>query len=181
MAAETAAAEARVPRGPARSPADECVHCGFCLPVCPTWQNWQEEMDSPRGRIDLFRALEDGRVELSPAVAEHFDRCLGCMACVEACPSGVRYDHIIDSARDRVERGVRRSLAERLYRGLVFALFPYPERLRIAAVLLWIGQVTGLRWLLRRLGVLRLFGRVAQLDALAPKVSLRDVLASLPV
>ncbi|HZA13760.1 MAG TPA: (Fe-S)-binding protein, partial [Myxococcaceae bacterium] len=65
-----------------RSPADDCVHCGFCLPACPTWNNWQEEMDSPRGRIDLFRALEDGRVQMSESVAKHFDRCLGCMGCL---------------------------------------------------------------------------------------------------
>jgi glycolate oxidase iron-sulfur subunit len=174
----------REPRGAgaagARSPADDCVHCGFCLPTCPTWQNWQEEMDSPRGRIDLFRALEDGRMAMSPAVAEHFDRCLGCMACLTACPSGVRYDHVIDRARVRVEREHRRSLADRLWRSFIFALFTRPALLRATAVLLWLGCVTGLRWLVRRVGLLRLSRRLAAMDALGPPVSWRDLTARLP-
>jgi glycolate oxidase iron-sulfur subunit len=164
----------------ARDPADDCIHCGFCLPTCPTWQNWQEEMDSPRGRIDLFRALEDGRIAMSPAVAEHFDRCLGCMACVTACPSGVRYDHVIDRARVRVEREYPRPLADRLWRSFVFALFTRPAVLRVAAVLVWLVRVTGLRWLARRLGLLRVSARLAAMDALAPSVTWADVTATLP-
>ena len=174
----------RDPRGPgaigARDPADDCIHCGFCLPTCPTWQNWQEEMDSPRGRIDLFRALEDGRLAMSPAVAEHFDRCLGCMACLTACPSGVRYDHVIDRARVRVEREHRRPLADRLWRSFVFALFTRPAVLRAAAALLWLGRVTGLRWLAHRVGLLRVSARVSALDALAPAVTWADVTGRLP-
>jgi glycolate oxidase iron-sulfur subunit len=174
----------REPRGPGaageRSPADDCVHCGFCLPTCPTWQNWQEEMDSPRGRIDLFRALEDGRIAMSPAVAEHFDRCLGCMACLTACPSGVRYDHIVDRARVRVEREHRRPLHERVWRAFVFALFTRPRVLRVAAVLLWLGRVTGLRWVARRLGLLRVSARLAAMDALAPAVTWGEATARLP-
>ncbi len=164
----------------ARDPADDCIHCGFCLPTCPTWQNWQEEMDSPRGRIDLFRALEDGRIAMSPAVAEHFDRCLGCMACLTACPSGVRYDHVIDRARVRVEREYPRPLADRLWRSFVFALFTRPAVLRFAAVLVWLVRVTGLRWLARRLGLLRVSARLAAMDALAPAVTWADVTATLP-
>jgi glycolate oxidase iron-sulfur subunit len=167
-------------RSGGRSPADDCVHCGFCLPTCPTWQNWQEEMDSPRGRIDLFRALEDGRVVMSPAVAEHFDRCLGCMACLTACPSGVRYDHVIDRARALVEERHPRPWPDRLWRALVFALFTNVPALRVAAALLWLGRVTGLRWLARRLGLFRLSGRLAALDALAPPVTARQVWHTLP-
>ena len=163
-----------------RSPADDCVHCGFCLPTCPTWQNWQEEMDSPRGRIDLFRALEDGRIEMTAEVAEHFDRCLGCMACLPACPSGVRYDHIIDRARVRVEREHLRSGEDRLWRDLVFALFTRPAALQAAAVGLWIAQKLGLRSLARRVGLLRLFPRLAAMDALAPPLTWADVSARLP-
>jgi glycolate oxidase iron-sulfur subunit len=174
----------REPRGPgasgARSPADDCVHCGFCLPTCPTWQNWQEEMDSPRGRIDLFRALEDGRIAMSPAVAEHFDRCLGCMACLTACPSGVRYDHVIDRARVRVEREHTRSAGDRLWRSIVFALFTRPALLWIAAVLLWLGRVTGLRRLARRLGLLRVSARLAAMDALAPDLRFSELAQALP-
>jgi glycolate oxidase iron-sulfur subunit len=81
-----------------RSVAKDCVHCGFCLPACPTYQLWAEEMDSPRGRIYLVSQVLDG-AELTAAAAEHFDRCLGCMACMTACPSGVQYDQLIEAAR----------------------------------------------------------------------------------
>ena len=81
-----------------REVAKDCVHCGFCLPACPTYQLWAEEMDSPRGRIYLVNQLLDG-APLSAAAAEHFDRCLGCMACMTACPSGVQYDQLIEAAR----------------------------------------------------------------------------------
>jgi glycolate oxidase iron-sulfur subunit len=174
----------REPRGPgaagARSPADDCIHCGFCLPTCPTWQNWQEEMDSPRGRIDLFQALEDGRIGMSPAVAEHFDRCLGCMACVTACPSGVRYDHIIDKARVLVEERHHRPAGDRLWRAFIFAIFTRPALLRVAAALLWIFRATGLQRLARRLGVQRVSRRLAALDALAPPIGAREVFQRLP-
>jgi glycolate oxidase iron-sulfur subunit len=163
-----------------RSPADDCVHCGFCLPTCPTWQNWQEEMDSPRGRIDLFRALESGRLTMSPAVAEHFDRCLGCMACLTACPSGVRYDHVIDRARVLVEERHLRPWHDRLWRALVFALFTNVAVLRAAAALLWLGRVTGLRWLARKIGLFRVSRRLAALDGLAPPIAAGDVFRRLP-
>jgi glycolate oxidase iron-sulfur subunit len=81
-----------------REVAKDCVHCGFCLPACPTYQLWGEEMDSPRGRIYLVNQLLDGAT-LNAAAAEHFDRCLGCMACMTACPSGVQYDQLIEAAR----------------------------------------------------------------------------------
>ena len=77
----------------------DCVHCGFCLPACPTYSLWHEEMDSPRGRIYLMQGLVDGTIELTDTVVEHFDRCLGCMACVPACPSGVKYDRLIEQTR----------------------------------------------------------------------------------
>ena len=78
------------------------MHCGFCLPACPTYSLWGEEMDSPRGRIYLVSQLLDG-APLTPAAGEHFDRCLGCMACMTACPSGVQYDQIIEAAREWTE------------------------------------------------------------------------------
>ena len=86
------------PTGELRELASDCVHCGFCLPACPTYQLWGEEMDSPRGRIHLITQLLDGG-QASEAAASHLDRCLGCMACVPACPSGVRYDRLIEAAR----------------------------------------------------------------------------------
>jgi len=108
----------------------DCVHCGFCLPTCPTYSLWHEEMDSPRGRIWLMQATLDGTVELNATVAQHFDRCLGCMACLTSCPSGVRYDRLIELTRERVEQEVRRPLRERLLRELAFAVLPYPRRLK---------------------------------------------------
>jgi glycolate oxidase iron-sulfur subunit len=115
---------------------DDCVHCGFCLPTCPTYGPlWQEEMDSPRGRILLMSGLVDGTVELSPTTVQHFDRCLGCMACVTSCPSGVQYDRLIEQTRAHVEEHHQRSDDERLLRALVFATVPYPRRLRLALAL----------------------------------------------
>src|SRR3984957_8263447 len=81
-----------------RSAVKDCVHCGFCLPACPTYQLWGEEMDSPRGRIYLVGQILDG-AELTPAGAEHFDRCLGCMAGMTACASAGQYDQHIEAAR----------------------------------------------------------------------------------
>ena len=111
----------------------DCVHCGFCLPTCPTYGVlWQEEMDSPRGRIYLMGSLLDGKIPLSDTTVQHFDRCLGCMACLTSCPSGVRYDRLIEETRAHVEEHHKRSLLERAQRGMIFATVPYPKRLRRA-------------------------------------------------
>ena len=118
----------------------DCVHCGFCLPTCPTYVLWQEEMDSPRGRIHLMDAALDGKVTLNPTVTEHFDRCLGCMACLTSCPSGVRYDRLIEATRDAVERELDRPTSDRLVRGLLFRLLPYPHRMRAALALAPVGR-----------------------------------------
>ncbi|HXG76263.1 MAG TPA: 4Fe-4S dicluster domain-containing protein, partial [Gaiellaceae bacterium] len=122
----------------------DCVHCGFCLPTCPTWVLWREEMDSPRGRIHLMEARLDGTIALNATVATHFDRCLGCMACVSACPSGVRYDRLIEVTRERVEAEVVRPLSERALRGLLFRVLPYPRRLRLALQLAPLGRLAPL-------------------------------------
>jgi glycolate dehydrogenase iron-sulfur subunit len=120
---------------------DDCVHCGFCLPTCPTYGPlWQQEMDSPRGRIWLMKGLVEGTVELTDTVVEHFDRCLGCMACVTSCPSGVRYDRLIEQTRELIEERHERAPDDWLVRTLVFALFPYPGRLRAALALAPIGR-----------------------------------------
>jgi glycolate oxidase iron-sulfur subunit len=108
---------------------DDCVHCGFCLPTCPTYELWGEEMDSPRGRIHLMSQHEQGE-PLTDAMVEHFDRCLGCMACVTACPSGVQYDRLIEATRAQVEDEATRTRTDRLLRKAIFAVFPYPKRLR---------------------------------------------------
>jgi glycolate oxidase iron-sulfur subunit len=111
---------------------DTCVHCGFCLPSCPTYVLWGEEMDSPRGRIYLMKAGLDGRTPMTPPFVGHFDACLGCMACVTSCPSGVQYAPLIEATRGQIERRHERALGDRLFRRAIFALFPYPARLRLA-------------------------------------------------
>jgi glycolate oxidase iron-sulfur subunit len=118
---------------------DDCVHCGFCLPTCPTYGLWSEEMDSPRGRIVLMKELQEG--ELSDELVGHLDACLSCMACVTACPSGVRYDLLINEARARVERRYARPRAERLKRAAVFAMFPYHRRMRALVPLLPLAKL----------------------------------------
>jgi len=117
---------------PEASLIDKCVHCGFCLPSCPTYLLWGEEMDSPRGRIYLMRSGLEGRAEMTPAFVRHFDACLGCMACVTACPSGVQYGPLIEATRGQIERRYPRRLGDRFFRRALFSLFPYPGRLRVA-------------------------------------------------
>lgn len=165
---------------PERHPVYDCVHCGFCLPVCPTYLAWGEEMDSPRGRVDLYRALREGTLSPTPEVVSHLDRCLGCMACIAACPSGVRYDIVIEEARSLVQRSGARSPGQRARRSLVFALFPYPARLRVAAFFLWLYRASGLRWLVRAAGLLRAIPVLRQLDGLAPDMGWHEVTATLP-
>jgi glycolate oxidase iron-sulfur subunit len=164
------------PSGELRTLASDCVHCGFCLPACPTYQLWGEEMDSPRGRIHLITQILDG-AEGSAASAEHLDRCLGCMACVTACPSGVRYDRLIEAARgwageDPERPGVRpplppRSARERALRAAIFRTFPYPRRLRAAIAPLRAAQRTGLDALITGLSE-RLSPEIASALRLAP-------------
>ncbi len=159
----------------------DCVHCGFCLPACPTYKSWGNEMDSPRGRIDLMKGLSEGVLVLDATVTAHFDRCLGCMACVTACPSGVRYDLLIEAQRAKLEVRAPRTPLDRAFRELIFALFPYPQRLKALAVPLLIYAKSGLQALVRRSGLLaRLPARLAQLEALTPNLEPRDLRAPLP-
>jgi glycolate dehydrogenase iron-sulfur subunit len=157
---------------------EDCVHCGFCLPTCPTYELWGEEMDSPRGRILLMRAGHE-QAELSVSQVDAWDNCLGCMACVTACPSGVQYDKLIEDTRGQVERQFRRPWRDRLHRRLIFALFPHPGRVRALAPLLWIQRVTGLQRVLARV-LARRAPRVAALIRLAPEVGWRDAFRRLP-
>lgn len=167
-------------RQPSLDLISDCVHCGFCLPTCPTYNLWGEEMDSPRGRIVLMRAAHDEDATFDGPIVEHLDRCLGCMACVTACPSGVQYDKLIEDARAQVERNVVRSPGERAYRRLIFELFTHPGRLRAAAPGVAVARRLGLDRIARRPRVRRLAPRLSTLSALAPGAPLRRAVTRTP-
>ncbi len=153
---------------------DDCVHCGFCLPACPTYVLWGEEMDSPRGRIYMIRKAGDCEAPLDGSFLKHMDNCLGCMACMTACPSGVQYNKLIEPARAQIERNVPRSFSERLFRRLVFATFPHPGRMRWLALPLLVYQKSGLRSLAHAVGIEKwLPRRLAAMEALLPEVPSR--------
>ncbi|MGE0449810.1 MAG: (Fe-S)-binding protein [Vicinamibacterales bacterium] len=146
---------------------DKCVHCGFCLQTCPSYLLLGRETDSPRGRIYAMRAGIEERIPLSPTVVDHFDTCLGCMACETACPSGVHYAPLIEQTRAAIEQHHTRPATERWFRRALFALLPYPGRLRLLSLPLLILQP------LRRVsGVMRLLPeRLRMLMALGPEVT----------
>jgi glycolate oxidase iron-sulfur subunit len=157
---------------PSRELVDDCVHCGFCLPACPTYLLWGLEADSPRGRIYLMRAGLEGRAVWNDSYQRPFDTCLGCMACVTACPSGVQYDRLIEATRPQLERHGTRSFGDRLFRRLIFEVFPHPARLRALAWPLWLYQKSGLRALVRRSGAMSLLpDRIAAMERLVPRIS----------
>jgi glycolate oxidase iron-sulfur subunit len=109
-----------------------CVHCGFCTATCPTYQVLGDELDSPRGRIYLIKdMLEQGRPADEKTV-KHIDRCLSCLACMTTCPSGVHYMHLVDHAREHIEKTYRRPAFERLLRWTLARILPYPGRFRLA-------------------------------------------------
>src|SRR5262245_60301033 len=162
---------------PSRELADDCVHCGFCLPSCPTYVLWGREADSPRGRIYLIKAGLDGRAALDAEYRRHFDTCLGCMACLTACPSGLQYDKLIKATRPQFERHCARSDLDRAFREMIFAIFPHPSRLRALAWPLWLYQRSGLQRLLRGTGVTRILpARIAAMESLLPPISREYVL-----
>lgn len=164
-------------RPPATEDIDTCIHCGFCLPTCPTYLVWGEEMDSPRGRIVLMRQGHEPGSDMGP-MALHFDRCLGCMACVTACPSGVRYDRLIEDTRPQVERNHRRPWRDRAFRRACFALFTHPRRLRALAPMAVAARRLGVA---DRLGDrLDRFPRLKTLASLTPPVTLRQAFRRLP-
>jgi glycolate oxidase iron-sulfur subunit len=151
---------------------DTCVHCGFCLATCPSYRVIGKEMDSPRGRIYLMDAINQGETELSEATSQHFDTCLGCLACVTTCPSGVEYDKLIAATRPQVERNVPRSLADRVTRSLIFNLFPYPNRLRPLLAPLYLYQKSGLQALVRSTGWLnKLAPRLGAMESILPEIT----------
>jgi glycolate oxidase iron-sulfur subunit len=146
-----------------------CVHCGICLPQCPTYRVLGEEMDSPRGRLYLMRAAAEGRVALTATLTQHFDRCLGCRACETACPSGVPFGELLEATRAQIERHGRPT-HRGAFTSFLYRVFPYPGRLGALLAPLRLYQRTGLRRLVRASGLLRLVPRLALLEAMLPTV-----------
>jgi glycolate oxidase iron-sulfur subunit len=163
---------------PSKAIIEQCVHCGFCLPVCPTYVLWGQEMDSPRGRIYLMKMASEGAAEMNATWVSHFDSCLGCMACMTACPSGVDYGKLIEATRAQIERKTERPSGEKRHRRFMFENFTQPERLRRMRLLLLVYQKLGLQAVARGLGVLKLLPkRLQTMEALLPKLGRREAVA----
>lgn len=141
---------------PSRKIIQDCVHCGFCLSSCPTYLETGNELDSPRGRIHLIKAAEEGRIQMGESLVKHLDLCLGCLACETACPSGVKYGSLIEMSRGQIERRFKRGLREKILRAFIFNIFPYPRRLRLLLPFVYLAGVLGLKrifppWLTARI------------------------------
>jgi len=154
----------------------DCVHCGLCLPVCPTYLHLGDEADSPRGRIYLMRAHDEGRQPMTPGLLEHLDRCLVCRACETACPSGVQFGSLIEDFRAEARpaaaalpAGARARLRRALGAFVLRQVLPERRRLRALANALYLYQVTGAGAVVRALGLARALGMQAQ-EAMAPRV-----------
>jgi glycolate oxidase iron-sulfur subunit len=157
---------------------DTCVHCGFCLPACPTYVLWGQEMDSPRGRIYLMKLANEGAAAINSQWVSHFDSCLGCMACMPACPSGVDYGKLIEATRAQIERKHKRSIGEKLHRQFILSTFTRPDRLRLMRWPFLAYQKSGLQALLRSTGALKLLPKkIRAMEALLPNLSASEAAA----
>jgi glycolate oxidase iron-sulfur subunit len=144
-----------------------CVHCGICLPHCPTYRVLGQEMDSPRGRLYLMRAAAEGRLDLSETFGRHLDLCLGCRACESACPSGVPFGSLLEATRAQFRR---RAPTDPPLARFLLALFPEPARLGAMLTLLRLYQRSGVQRLVRGSGLLHRFPRLGAMEALLPEV-----------
>lgn len=152
----------------------QCMHCGMCLPTCPTYDATKKERNSPRGRISLMRAIADGELEVTQEFAEEMSYCLGCLACMTACPAGVNYAELFETARSDIElAGVQPGIARKFWRALTLRfLFRHPRLLRAAGHAMGLYQRSGAEALVRRSGVLRLLpADLRRLEPQAPRMA----------
>ncbi len=167
-------------RPPAPELINQCVHCGFCLPACPTYVLWGNEMDSPRGRIYLMKTASEGATAMTDAWVRHMDTCLGCMSCMTACPSGVDYAKLIEATRAQIERRHPRSKSERRLRRMIFATFPRVDRLKLLRAGLRFYQHSGLQPLVRASGLLKLLPKQLQaMEDLMPPLGARETIPAM--
>ena len=145
-----------------------CVHCGFCTATCPTYVVFSDERDSPRGRIYLIKEMLEGGETPSERIVMHIDRCLGCLSCMTACPSGINYMHLVDHARRRIEAVYKRPLGDRLLRWLLVVVLTRPGIFRLALMAARLGKP------LRGLMPERLAGMVNMAPARLPVASRDD-------
>lgn len=152
----------------------QCMHCGMCLPTCPTYDTTRHERNSPRGRIALMRAIADGELGITREFADEMSYCLGCLACQTACPAGVDYAVLFETARADIEReGANPGLSRRFWRGLTLGfLFMRPRALRAAGRVLRVYQRSGLESVVRRLGLTRVLPRsLRRLEPQTPAIA----------
>lgn len=156
-----------------------CMRCGFCLPSCPTYiESGCKESHSPRGRIALMKAVVDGLIEPDEDVERSLDLCLGCRACEPVCPSGVKYGHLLEEARDIIQQNKKQSLPVKTVRKIVFdGLFPHQNRMRTITGLLGFYQRSGLQTMTRKMGIMKLFPEsLATMEKVLPNVpKLKDM------
>jgi glycolate oxidase iron-sulfur subunit len=151
----------------------QCIHCGMCLPTCPTYDETKLERNSPRGRIALMRKIADGRLEITQAFGQELYFCLGCLTCETVCPAGVRYGEMFEHARADIEQaGVLRNPVRNFVRAITLRwIFTRPQALRIAGRLIWLYQASGLEFIVRKLKLTRLLpARLRALEPLTPRV-----------
>ena len=150
----------------------DCIHCGLCLPSCPTYRVLGNEMDSPRGRIYLMRALDEGRAQITDSFADHMFKCLDCRACETACPSGVHFGHMMEDTRAAI---VAQRPAHWMARLMLEHVFPYPWRFKAAARLLQLYQYSGFQNFMRSSGLLKKVApMMAGAEALMPDLDIRQ-------
>ena len=164
---------------PALELMDKCVHCGFCLPACPTYTLWGQEMDSPRGRIYLMKLALEGKAEMNEKWVSHFDSCLGCVSCMPACPSGVDYGKLIEATRAQIERNYQRPTGDKLHRKFLFEAFTHPARMKLLRLPLLAYQKSGLQSLLRAIGTFEILPKqIGAMDSLLPSVKPTETVAA---